>query len=307
MSKSLDLWLTFYLNGTIYAIDCIYVKSISTLPEKLTEVSDVPEHIRGIIRFYNEIITIVGLRELFGMKTLKSEIEEFSEMMENRKSDHIKWVNTLNECIKTGSKFTLSDDPHKCEFGKWYDNYKSEISSVNFHLKKIEAPHRRLHNFAKGINNLILSTSAESKSKLEEISKNVSNVYMPKLLDLIEQTKYTYKESIREMMVVIENSKTSSAFAMDEIIGVEKLQIIQYPGKMDKINSPEYIHSVARGKNSDSIIMILDVPMILNKITSYEKTKEKKEEEQKSNKNKPSRKKKQNEKSKNNRIKNKTR
>ncbi len=310
MPKSLDLWLTFYLNGTIYAIDCIYVRSISLLPQKLTEVSDVPEYIRGIIRFYNDIITIVGLRELFGMKTIKEEIEEFEEIMDERKNDHISWVNTLNNCIKTGDKFTLTDDPHKCKFGEWYDNYKSEIPTVNFHLKKLAAPHKRLHNLAKGINCLISSPSSEAKAKLEEISKNVSNIYMPKLINLIDETKNVYSEAMKEMMVVIENTQTSSAFVMDEIIGVEKLKIIQYPGKMEEIDSPEYIYSIAQSENSDSIIMILDVPKILNKITKYKKEKqkeEKKEEQisnQKINKNKSFKKVNKNEKSENHGYKN---
>jgi chemoreceptor zinc-binding protein len=44
-------------------------------------------------------------------------------MIDERKNDHIHWVNEFERSIKNDEQINLNTDPHECAFGKWYDNF----------------------------------------------------------------------------------------------------------------------------------------------------------------------------------------
>lgn len=252
-------------------MDCSYVKYIGVVPKDVTGVADSSEYVDGIIKFGNEIVTLLSLRKFLGFEGFSQKIDEFVEMLEQRKKEHIVWVDTLKKCIASGEPFELSADPHKCKFGMWYDTYKAPNCSVKFLLQRIDMPHKGLHSMAKGINSLIGSNKPEHKEKLNEIITTLDEVYVPEIVSAIEKTEEIYCKTLKEMFISIRDKSVSAAFTVDEIIGVEKLDIV-YEGNLDDtMNFPEFIEGTARDKD-DSLILIIDVYKILKEAENINAT-----------------------------------
>ena len=155
MNETLDiktdsemLWLSLKLKKQLYAIDSSTVESIFQLDQTITPLPESTATKPGIINLRGKIISLVDLRLVLGMESLVQEQKEFEAMLEQRKIDHQNWVKELERCLDEDDKFHLATDPHKCAFGKWYDNYHTDVQTVAFHLNKIDEPHKKLHHTA---------------------------------------------------------------------------------------------------------------------------------------------------------------
>lgn len=100
------------------------------------------------------ILICLGIFSRLTIKTTKEmihEVHEYSELVDllgERIVDHFKWAEALSVgAIMQGKEFTGKLDPTKCKFGEWYYSYKpsKEVEEV---FKKIEAPHKKLHESA---------------------------------------------------------------------------------------------------------------------------------------------------------------
>ncbi|TAN44033.1 MAG: HAMP domain-containing protein [Nitrospirae bacterium] len=100
------------------------------------------------------ILICLGIFSRFTIKktqTMLHEVHEYSELVDllgERIVDHFKWAEALSVgTIMQGKEFSGKLDPAQCKFGEWYYSYKpsKEVEDV---FKKIEAPHKRLHESA---------------------------------------------------------------------------------------------------------------------------------------------------------------
>lgn len=263
--NTLNLWLKFKLKDVVYAVDCGYVKSLLPAP-KITPISTANSCILGISKIDERIETIIELRKLFNMCSLEDEILDFCNMLQNRKSDHIKWVSELEESILNKKPFNLTDDPHKCAFGKWYYKFTSPVISVQTHFKRIEDPHTKLHKLASGVNSLI-SDAKQNEKELSDILKQADNI-KNKLVTLIEESETVYRNSVKEMLISLENSLgVEAGILVDEIVGIEPLEMICSGSEVSAAatnGSENFIKGIGHDKkDKDSIILIIDSEKIL--------------------------------------------
>lgn len=261
--RTLSLWLKFKVKDTVYAVDCNYVKYIGVVPvDDVIATTNKNPFVTGIFKFNNEIITLLSLRKAFNLRSLSEELDEFVSMIETRKKEHEVWVETLRNCIEKKEKFMLTTDPHKCNFGKWYYSYKSEHSFINFQLQKLEEPHEELHEVAEGINDFIDKDDEQSQEKLKKIMKQASEEFMPEVIDILEDTKNVYRNTMRELFVHLDEKGSSIAFTIDEVIGTEDINIIYDSAAVEASNLPEFVAGVAKDKN-DELVMLVDVFKII--------------------------------------------
>lgn len=61
-----DKYLTFHLAGEDYGIDIVYVTEIIGI-QKITEVPDMPDFIRGVINLRGKVIPVMDVRRRFAM------------------------------------------------------------------------------------------------------------------------------------------------------------------------------------------------------------------------------------------------
>ncbi len=251
--------IIFRLKDDYYSVGSEYVQTIMQKP-KFKKIPNSDPMISGVFMFRNSTVPLMSLRSAFGMVTVQDELAEFNKMIDDRKEDHINWVDELRRCIASDEKFTLATDPHKCTFGRWYDSYSTDENVVISHLHQIENPHTRLHNSAKVIEELI---AKGDDNGVKEVMSKIDNDYMPKILSLLDGTKEVYEEAFREMVLVL-SAESTLGIIVDEVIAVEVLKDVDKDNAVRKLDNTKYIVGVKQSAKFDEIIMELDTRRLLN-------------------------------------------
>lgn len=218
------LWVFAKVKDSVCALDGRHVESIQLLDEPIRPLPGSDESHVGILRYRGNVIEAIDLRSMMGMPKLEQEQLAFEAMLEQRKQDHINWVNALTHSIESGEPFGLATDPHKCAFGKWYDHYQTDNQSVMFHLRKIDEPHQHLHATAV---QMFSCSQEHSHCKRAECLKvtleRASEEYMPRVVALLEEAKEVFRNSYRKMAVVLSDGVCTRAVLVDEVLSAGAL------------------------------------------------------------------------------------
>lgn len=258
-------WLVFKINGKLYTVNSKTVTSIVMMPENITKVPNVPEYMLGLIHLRGSVIPLIDLRALFNMKSLKKEYNEFITMIDDRKKDHIRWVEEFEYSINNNEKFKLNTDPHECEFGKWYDSFNSDIEAVNFHLKKIDEPHKNIHKAAEDANNCSKNCDdCEREKCLKLVLEETKEKNMPYLLELLDEIKEIFKLHYKEMVVVLEHENVLIGIVADEVLSVENITPFEETEEIKKMCRDKFVKGVAKSNKTNEILLILDDEKIMN-------------------------------------------
>lgn len=257
-------WLVFKIGQNLYTVNSKIITSIVMLPEHITKVPNVPEYILGLIHLRGNVIPLADLRALFNMKTVRKEYSDFIEMIDARKQDHIHWVEELERSVKNDQDFKLTTNPHQCTFGKWYDGFKSEIEAVNFHLRKLDEPHKKIHKAAEDVKNCSKDCdNCEREVCLKKIMEETKEVNMPLMLKLLDEVKDVFALNYKEMVIVLENSNSLMGIMVDEVLSVEDINSFEETEEIMKIYRDKYVKGVAKSKKSEEILLILDDEKIM--------------------------------------------
>lgn len=120
-----------------------------------------------------------------------------SDLLVEREKEHLEWLNALEHSLVTGTPFTKSTDPDKCEFGRWYNNFKTDNEDLHSIIVKFDAPHRELHAMARELLELQKSQPQEKViSVFEEKKRQVFNQLVRLFESAREQIILDYKPII---------------------------------------------------------------------------------------------------------------
>lgn len=259
-------YIIFKLEGISYCISSEYITSLLQLPQ-YSKVPAAPANITGIFKHRDTVIQMVDLRTTLGMEPLSQEYEEFVQMINARKNDHVHWVDELERTARNNEPFTLARDPHKCALGKWYDRFETDNALVAFHLKKIEEPHKQIHSAADAVAKCEQNCdSCEREQCLKTIMEKVKNENMPQILSLLDQTKDIFASTIyKEMVLLMEGTRWG--LVVDEVVGVEDLRTIERQEyDIMEQQSLRYIRSVKESDKQSGIIFELNIPRLLDEL-----------------------------------------
>lgn len=261
ITDSNDLWLTVKLQTQLYAIESTYVESISVLEETISVLPESNNIKPGIIHSRGRVIPIINLRAALGLKTFEEEQAAFENMLEQRKNDHIHWVNEMERCLKEDDTFRLTTDPHKCAFGKWYDNYQTENQTISFHLRKIDEPHKKLHETA----HLAFECprqcdDCEREKCLREQLKEDAHTYMKIVVGLLDEAKSIFRENSRTMCVIVKDKENSFlGLLVDEVLAVESLSLKNLPVSCMSASSPQVLSHIGEKQGSNATVLVLNM------------------------------------------------
>lgn len=256
-------WVLLDINGIVYAISCESVLSLSQL-QTINPVPTLPVQVRGVIEFRDRLIQLVDSRTLLGFKKMDEEIKDFNELMEQRYKDHENWVKTLEESVLRDGEFTLTTDPHKCAFGKWYDTYKPKSANIMFlsTFAKFDEPHKAIHKIG------IIARELMSKGKKQEaidIINSVKDTDLKQMMRLFEELKEAYSYSRKEIVVVIGiDEKNCVGLSVDQIVAIEHLFEIDENLIKEQITETEYLEGLGKRKDG-SVVFLLNDDYILKK------------------------------------------
>lgn len=247
--------IIFETNDRKFSIPTTNVQAIIKLPE-VTPLPNSAENVRGLIRYRDSLYNLIDFRKSLSIKSVSDEIQEFTDMIDQREKDHVNWLNQLFESVKLNKKFTLTNDPHKCAFGKWYDNYNSKNSVINETLKKFDIPHKKIHSSAAIIEKLKENNKFEEAKNLVENTIKVELTYMKKLFSDI---KIYYANEKHELAILFERDSKRIAVTVDKINAVAELAEVETKNldeSMFEFGDKEFLHGLRQTKDKELIISV---------------------------------------------------
>ncbi len=239
-----------------YAFSISNIKEIILLPEVVSVPESLPYE-RGIIKLRKNIIKVIDLRKKLKYPSIIEENNEFMKMLQQRKQDHIDWVNELVASVDEDRTFRLTNDPTQCAFGKWYHSYKAENISMAIYLAQFDHPHRTIHSIADKVKDFISRNDVKLAKKLINDTKNSE---LRTIIDLFDNIGSILTESNREIGVIFEKNDELFAFSADKVISIAQIEFeeIEHP---KIITNKEFIKGIA--KKDNEVYMILDEDKIL--------------------------------------------
>lgn len=255
-------WVVVGVKGQLYGLSSSCVRDMVRLPG-VTEMPNVPPEIRGVINLRGHVTPLLDLRVMLGMQSAGVELEETIENLIHREQDHKNWLAKLETAVAERTHFTGELDPHKCAFGKWYDNYATSDLVLKGLLKRFDRPHKHIHSIGATVNDLVENGRYE---EAESIIKATHDGELAEMINLFSLTRDVMKESQREIAVLIYNDKKTMAMAVDTIESVEMLDdnSFEEPPMQNVSTDRGLISAVARRVKDNALIMLLDAAHILS-------------------------------------------
>jgi len=160
------------------------------------------------------IVSGVGLVGWKGVSTtLKvtermSYTEDIAKQILQREIDHFLWARKVGEFQRNErmTELSVEKDERNCAFGRWYyseDRKKGEVEipEISDLLKKVEEPHRRLHDSAKNLEKMLKKGKesrkeaisyygSETSSSLKEVQTILADI-IPKVEKHLAEAKST--------------------------------------------------------------------------------------------------------------------
>lgn len=250
-------YIVFKINEGLYCVNSKNISTILQLPDYQT-LPEAPPFMTGIFKYRNTIVEMLDIRTLFHIPTLKQAYLAFVRMLDDRKQDHINWVLELERSLKAGEKFTLATDPHKCAFGKWYDAYPFGDDATSFHMRKIEEPHRRLHEAADTAAKCSRDCAFCTKTEcVQNVLERVKKESMQQILRLLDETKEVFHATFyHEMVLLLENS--GLGIVVDEVLSVENLTEADGWGTLRAFRASPLISGIKKSDRISGLILELD-------------------------------------------------
>jgi len=247
----------FETKGKKFSIPTTNVQSIIKLP-KVTSLPNSPANVKGIIRYREKIYNIVDFRKTLSLKSVEEDLDEFRAMINQREKDHINWLLELEKSVEQNREFKLTTDPHKCAFGKWYDNFISDNYLINETLKKFDSPHQKIHNIAIRIEKL---KGEEKFSEAKDIINNTRDNELSLMKELFSNFKKQITLANQELAILFHKESKRFGISVDKIISVEQVDRIDDKNldkDMFEFDDKDFILGIAVNKNKDLIVALTD-------------------------------------------------
>lgn len=213
-------WVTFRLAERLFGIESSYVMEMLVLPE-MSQLPTAAEYVRGVVNLRGNVILVIDMRKKMRMPSASRHVEELIELLARREEDHHKWVDELEASVKEGRDFKLTTDPHGCAFGKWYDTYKPTNLILENHLKRFDEPHKAIH--ALGLEVIAMVKAGNRDEALARIEQERGRT-LELLVTLFAEAKKILRETLREIIIVLNNGERTVGVTVDTIDSVEYLK-----------------------------------------------------------------------------------
>ena len=259
LTQSVDsrLWTVVNVEARLFALPVENVQTMVMLPE-LSVIPNMPSHLRGMINLRGSVVAVVDLRKRLGMASLAEEIDQLDAMLVKREEDHVRWVDELESSVKDQRQFTLTTDPHRCAFGKWYDSFQTENLLLSTLLKKFDEPHKRIHAIADRVLSLEKAGKPEAALHLVEETKSGD---LSEMIRLFAQLRSTLKETSREIAVVLTLGERTFAVTVDSVETVGHLTMDEEDTMKNygaDLFDSELIPRVGKMDKSGRLVMVLE-------------------------------------------------
>ncbi len=158
----------------------------------------------GLIVFFCGAMLVLTfiLRDVVERSEAVLEKTQYTANITAREVDHLKWTEELISFIEQNGEVPLAvqADHTKCAFGKWFmgdgrDELERLVPSVRAQFSRMEEPHRKLHNSAPVIEELI--KNGQQAQALEIFNKDVQG-YSNNVVGLLSEVRAQVAQAAKE-------------------------------------------------------------------------------------------------------------
>ena len=254
-------WVIFYLLDEQFAVSTNHVREMVAMP-KVVPVPQTPDYIRGVINLRGQVIPVIDLRLRMGMISLVDEAEDLIELLNQREQDHKNWMAELESSLRERREFKLATDPHKCAFGKWYDNFRTDNRILASCLTKFDTPHQKIHAIAIKVKGMQEKDDFDSANELINRTREGE---LAEMIRLFSEVRSLLRESNREIALVLEWKEKTMAVGVDSVETVEKLSeanIEEMPQAVSMLDNASIAGIGKRGKDNE-LVQLLDIGKLI--------------------------------------------
>lgn len=214
--------ITFSTREATYAIPLEQVRYIEKDVKRNIQVGGLDIFNHEVITYQNEAVPLFDFSALTGSKSYIQESKELVEIFNEREQDHVDWMNALEESITKGTPFTKAIDPNKCQFGVWYNNFKTNDEDLKDILIKFDEPHRHIHALANELLGLSQNNQADALKRLAFEKKTTLST----LRKLFQNGRERIINNVRPIIVFVEkNNGQIGALRLENIKDIQTYEI----------------------------------------------------------------------------------
>ncbi len=254
-----DEWVLFSLAGNEMGVSGIAVSEMVRLTD-VSQAPNMPEYMRGVINLRGTIVPVIDMRLRLGLPSLQGENKELITLLAAREQDHVRWLKELHTSVVEEREFTLATDPHKCAFGKWYDNFHTENTVLRLQLAKFDKPHRAIHRVAIEVGKIMAQEGQQAA--LDRVASADKNE-LAKMVALFAETVELIDCEANETVIVAAVGERKIGLIVDEILSVTSIDpaVIQPLEESLSFAGEKYLHGIEVSEGSTRLL--LDLEMIV--------------------------------------------
>jgi hypothetical protein len=213
--------LTFRSHHCDYAIPVTIVRYITSDLEGGCTIHGKNQQ-RRVIQFDGKPVDVTPFSQLIGIPSRLEQLSKLIETLQQRRQDHIDWLDSLEEALRNATTFSKSTDPNLCAFGRWYNNFTSEDELLSDILKRFDAPHKAIHGCATQLLELSQTHQKQEALRLLELQRNST---LQSLLRLFDDACQRIKDMIKPITIILEVEERVFALDLDEISDINEYSL----------------------------------------------------------------------------------
>lgn len=261
---------TFWIGDELFAIDIANILSITQDLDDLLKTPVKSKGLIGIIKYLGNPVAVYNFAEMLSIPSTRELKSGLVELLNERENDHDEWINALEKSLIEDRVFDKARDPHMCEFGKWYDNFKTRDEALTDIMTRFDKPHKEIHALADEL--LDLKDRGHQDAALEKLAA-VQNSTLSQLKKLFTHARAQIQDSLHTVVINITNDGVNPLIALqiDEIhevmnfkqtdlIGLERIGLDHIEG-MDG-----YFRGYLGGDDNERSCLLLDSENLLTNI-----------------------------------------
>jgi chemotaxis signal transduction protein len=221
-----DLHVVFRSADTVFALPSEVVLEMVRF-ERVTRLPGLPSAVAGLLNRRGRVVGLLDLRELFGLRSVRADVAELQAALEQRRAEHMAWLDALEASVRDGVPFQLGTDPHACRFGRWYDGFTTDNPVLEGVIRRFDAPHKRIHAIA---GKALQLPRAEGLALIDATRHGDLRL----MIELFEQTITTLSTTTRTIVLITEApGQQPMAVLVDGVLGLARLRHEDVEAQLD--------------------------------------------------------------------------
>lgn len=209
-------FITFNSGLAAFAIpvkDVRYITAVGTL--KIRTVPTREGLSRKVFDYGTESIVLYRFSDIVGSHSQVDESVELSKLLQQRRQDHVNWMDALEHSLKTGEPFSKALDPHKCAFGQWYDSFEAKDEELKDILRTFDSPHKHIHSLASKL--IDKASTSDGKAEALKILAFERGATLQQLLNCFGRAIARLEELVKPVVLVLDGGKSTFALEVEKI------------------------------------------------------------------------------------------